>query len=151
MVDTPGLAAEWLNCLQDSGYKLTRTRRVLVELLASSTHAYGPIELYDAARERCPGLGLVTVYRTLEKLEELSLVQRLHQPDGCHRYLRATQGHQHVMVCSGCGEVEVFSGDNLEPLFHRLADQTGYSIEQHWLQLFGLCPACQAAERQAEA
>ena len=55
------------------------------------------------------------------------------------------------MVCSGCGEVEVFSGDNLEPLFHRLADQTGYSIEQHWLQLFGLCPACQAAERQAEA
>ena len=86
---TPRPAAEWLNCLQDSGYKLPAPAACW-SMLASSTRAYGPIELYDAARERARA-GPVTVYRTLEKLEELSLVQRLHQPDGCHRYLRATQ------------------------------------------------------------
>lgn len=136
------LTDTWLERLQASGYRLTAPRRAIVELLAASQKALGPIDLYDLGRAQYPGLGLVTVYRTLEKLEELGLVERVHQPGGCHRYLRATQGHQHLLLCTGCGQVAYFDGDELDPLFHTVAADTGFEIDRHWLQLYGLCPAC---------
>jgi Fe2+ or Zn2+ uptake regulation protein len=138
------LASEWLDQLQASGYRVTGPRRAIVELMAESQRALGPIDVYDMGRADYPGLGLVTVYRTLEKLEELGLVQRVHLPDGCHRYLRATQGHQHLLLCTVCGLVEYFSGDDLNPLTGRVASDTGFSVKEHWLQLFGQCPACRA-------
>jgi Fur family transcriptional regulator, ferric uptake regulator len=133
---------KWLAELQSSGYRVTVPRRVIVELMVSSTRALGPIEVYDLGRLDYPGLGLVTVYRTLEKLEELRLVERVHQPDGCHRYLRATQGHQHLLMCTGCGEVKYFSGDDINSLTGRVSNETGYEVTDHWLQLFGTCPEC---------
>jgi len=141
MENTP-LADQWLDELHSSGYRVTKPRRAIVELLVASTHAIGPIEVYDLGRSDYPGLGLVTVYRTLEKLEELGLVQRVHQPDGCHRYLRATQGHQHLLLCTACGEVKYFSGDDLDLLTGRVSSETGFEVTGHWLQLFGTCPYC---------
>jgi Fur family ferric uptake transcriptional regulator len=139
------LAQDWLNKLQDSGYRLTAPRRAIVELLAASAHAMGPLELFDEGRRGYHGLGLVTVYRTLEKLEELGLIQRVHQPGGCNMYLRANQGHEHLLVCTACGRVEFFSGDDLHTLFEGLAQRSGYQIGEHWLQLHGLCPTCRPA------
>lgn len=140
---TTDLVNEWLERLQANGYRLTEPLRHIVETLVSSPRALGPIEIYDLVRTRYPNLGLVTVYRTLEKLEALGLIQRVHQDDGCHRYLRATQGHQHLLVCTRCGRVVYFAGDDLSPLIQRTEAETGYTIEDHWLQLYGLCPACQ--------
>jgi Fe2+ or Zn2+ uptake regulation protein len=139
------LAEEWLAKLQESGYRVTEPRRAIVELRAGSAHAMGPLELFDEGRRGYHGLGLVTVYRTLEKLEELGLVQRVHQPGGCNMYLRASQGHEHMLVCTACGRVEFFSGDDLHALLDGLAQRSGYQIREHWLQLFGLCPACRSA------
>lgn len=132
----------WLVLLQDSGYRVTGPRRVIVELLAQSTRALGPIDVYDLGRLEYPGLGLVTVYRTLEKLEELGLIQRVHMPDGCHRYMRAMQGHQHILLCTRCGQVVFFEGDDIDPLTAKVAQRTGFIVQEHWLQLFGLCPQC---------
>lgn len=142
----PSLTFDWLERLTSSGYRVTGPRRAIVELMALSQKALSPIEVYDQARIAYPGLGLVTVYRTLERLEELAFVQRVHQPDGCHRYLRATQGHQHLLVCTSCGQVVYFSGDDLKALAGRVSRDTGYEVQDHWLQLFGLCPVCQADE-----
>jgi Fe2+ or Zn2+ uptake regulation protein len=100
---TQNRSAEWLNCLQANGYRLTATRRVVVETLASSQRILSPLDVYDSARERYPGLGLVTVYRTIEKLEELGLLQRVHQPSGCHGFISAFSGHQHLLICQECG------------------------------------------------
>jgi Fur family ferric uptake transcriptional regulator len=136
-------ADEWLKCLQESGYRLTAPRRAIVERLAASERALGPLDLFDQGRKDYPGLGLVTVYRTLEKLEELGLVQRVHQPGGCHMFLRASRGHEHLLVCTSCGRVEFFSGDDLDPLIHSIAKRSGYQIREHWLQLYGICGACQ--------
>jgi Fur family ferric uptake transcriptional regulator len=85
----------------------------------------------------------VTVYRTLEKLQDLGLVQRIHQPNGCHRYLRAADGHEHVLLCSRCGRAIYFSGDDVTALSDDLAQRTGFCIQEHWLQLLGLCADCQ--------
>ena len=134
---------EWLAALQASGYRLTAPLRALVEVLASSERALEPVELFDLGRQECPRMGLVTVYRTFDKLQELGLVQRIHQEKGCHRYLRAAHGHQHVLLCSRCGRAVYFSGDDLSGLLAELTQRTGFTIQEHWLQMMGLCADCQ--------
>lgn len=137
----------WLESLQASGYRLTAPRRAIVELLADSSHALGPIEVYDLARASYPRLGLVTVYRTMEKLEELGLLQRVHLPDGCHRYLPAAQGHQHLLLCTDCGLMRYVSGDDFKRLADNVSQKTGFVVTDHWLQFFGLCPQCCARQQ----
>jgi Fur family transcriptional regulator, ferric uptake regulator len=132
----------WLEKLQENGYRLTGSRRTVVETVASSSRALTPMEVFDLARTQHTGLGLVTVYRTLEKLEELGLIQRVHQPQGCQAFISAFTGHQHLILCSACGRVEFFDGDNLDSFIHGIGKQTGYQVQDHWLQLFGLCEEC---------
>ena len=134
----------WLEKIQQSGYRLTGSRRTVVEIIASSQRALSPLEVFDLARQRHPGMGLVTVYRTLEKLEALDLIQRVHQPQGCQAFIASFSGHQHILLCSNCGKVEFFDGDNLDALIQAIGEETGFQINNHWLQLFGLCSACQA-------
>lgn len=132
----------WLIQLNEQGYRLTDSRRAVVEIMAQSTHALTPIEVYDEARASHPALGLVTVYRTLEALEEQGLIQRVHQPKGCQAFITAPAGHQHLLLCKQCGQATLFEGDDLETLIKSITRKTGYQITEHWLQLFGLCPEC---------
>lgn len=132
----------WLDQLQSTGCRLTGARRAVVQVMESSERALTPVEVFDAARQRDPRLGLVTVYRTLEKLEELGLVQRVHQSRDCQAFLKAGQGHQHLLLCEHCGRAVLFEGDNLNDLFSRISQQTGFEIKTHWLQLYGLCDEC---------
>ena len=134
----------WLVKLQENGYRLTGSRRTVVEVIANSDRALSPLEVYELARARYSGLGLVTVYRTLEKLEELGLIQRVHQPQGCQAFIAAFEGHQHLILCSKCGKVQFFGGDDLDALMQTIGQETGYQIHDHWLQLFGLCADCQS-------
>lgn len=140
----PPLSNKWLERLQTGGSRLTGPRRALVEIIASSERALNPLALYDLGRREYPSLGLVTVYRTLEKLEALGLVQRVHQPGGCQAYLRAAQGHEHLLICTSCGKAVYFSGDDLDPLIAGIAARSGFQVDGHWLQLFGRCVGCQA-------
>ncbi len=128
--------------LHENGYRITAARRAVVEMVAKSTHALTPLEVYDLGRKKYRALGLVTVYRTLEKLEELHLIQRVHQPMGCQAFISMGQGHQHLLLCQNCGQAEYFEGDDLEALTKSISKKTGYQINEHWLQLFGLCANC---------
>ena len=136
-------ATDWLTQLQENGYRLTEARRAVIETVQASERALTPVEVFDMAREQYPALGLVSVYRTLEKLEELHLIQRVHQPQGCQAFISASEGHQHLLLCQNCGKVTFFEGDDLSALFQSISKKTGYQIHEHWLQLFGLCKACQ--------
>jgi len=133
----------WLNTLRENGYRLTEARKAVVDAVAESLRALTPLEVFDTARAAYPALGLVSVYRTLEKLEELHLIQRVHQPEGCQAFISASQGHQHLLLCQRCGQVSYFEGDDLENLMSGISSKTGYKIREHWLQLFGLCKDCQ--------
>jgi len=133
----------WLVQLQENGYRLTEARRAVVEIVHTSTRALTPVEVFDMARKKYRGLGLVSVYRTLEKLEELHLVQRVHQPQGCQAFIAESRGHEHLLLCQNCGRVTFFEGDDLDTLIKAISQKTGYLIREHWLQLFGLCQDCQ--------
>ncbi len=132
----------WLDSLKASGYRLTNPRRAVVETLANSQRALNATEIYDLAREQYPSLGLVSVYRTLEKLEEIDLIQRVHHPDGCQAFIAGFTGHQHLLICQDCGRTEFFDGDDLASLLARVEKESNYQIREHWLQLFGLCSKC---------
>ncbi len=137
----------WLVRLRTSGCRLTGPRRAVVQVMQSAERPLTPLEVFDLGRRINPRLGLVTVYRTLDKLEALGLVQRVHQARSCQAFLRAGQGHQHILLCEGCGRAVLFEGDRLEALFRRIGQETGFDIRDHWLQVSGVCEACQTDGR----
>ncbi len=137
------MAAElWLTQLQENGYRLTAARRAVVEAIQNSTRALTPMEVFDMARKKYRALGLVSVYRTLEKLEELHLIQRVHQPQGCQAFTAESSGHKHLLLCQNCGRVTFFEGDDLDELIRTISKKTGYQVHEHWLQFLGLCQNC---------
>jgi Fe2+ or Zn2+ uptake regulation protein len=135
--------SSWLAQLQKNGYRLTGARIAIIETIQNSPRALTPVEVFDLARKKYHALGLVSVYRTLEKLEELHLIQRVHQPQGCQAFIAASHGHEHLLLCQNCGQVAFFEGDDLDVLIQTISKKTGFVIHEHWLQLFGLCSACQ--------
>jgi Fe2+ or Zn2+ uptake regulation protein len=135
---------EWIERLQAKGYRISAPLRMIVETLATSERVLSPLQLFDIVRVNNSSFSLVSVYRSVEKLEEAGLIQRVHQPSGCQAFIAANRGHQHILICEKCGRVEFFSGDKLEPLINDVSRETSYKIASHWLQLFGLCEKCQA-------
>ncbi len=146
------LVSDWLARLHEAGYRLTAPRRVVVEIIANSRYVMEPQAVYLLARQRAPRIGLATVYRTLEKLEDLGLIQRIHRPDGCQAFIATVEGHQHPLICRRCGRVEYFSGDAaiVTRLSQHVAEESGYTIQEHWLQFFGLCSECRREEANSD-
>ncbi len=142
--------ARWHSALQAHGYRLTPARRAVLRVLAESDRALDATQIFDLARRQAPRLGLVTVYRTLETLQALGLVQRVHCSAQCTSYVAAEPGHQHLLVCHRCGRVWYFGGDDLDDLMQTVAGESGFVVEDHWLQLVGLCADCQRALQAKE-
>lgn len=135
---------EWEQLLADAGHRITVPRRTVMEVLLYSEVPLSPQEIFKQGRTIHPKLGLVTVYRTLAMFDKLGLVRRVHREDRCHGYLPASPGHRHALICQGCGQAVEFRGsDDLQALIDRIEAGTGYRVDDHLLQLFGLCPDCQ--------
>lgn len=135
----------WEDLLSRQGHRVTDSRRAVMRVLTEAERPLSPQTIYEIGRVFRPRLGLVTVYRTLDLLEGLDLVRRVHRGDGCHGYVLSSPGHRHVVLCDGCGRAEEFVGaDDLDDLIHRVEGHTGYRIDAHLLQLAGLCPDCRA-------
>jgi Fur family ferric uptake transcriptional regulator len=135
---------EWEQCLAEAECRITSSRRAVMEVLQATREPLSPQEIQEKARAIHHPLGLVTVYRTLDLFAELGLVRRVHHSDGCHGYLPATAGHYHALICRGCSHSVEFPGeDDLQSLIVHIEAQTGYRVEEHLLQLSGLCSGCQ--------
>jgi Fur family ferric uptake transcriptional regulator len=141
--------SQWLATLQSSGYRLTGPRYFVAQILAQSDRALSPQEVFELARQQYPTLGL-SVYRTVEKLEALGLIQRVHQPDKCQAYIAAFEGHEHILVCRACGLVQFFQGDDLITLVQHVELDSGFQVDEHWLQFLGLCKECQLKSNDAD-
>jgi Fur family ferric uptake transcriptional regulator len=134
---------QWLELLDSRGSRVTGPRRLIVELMITTDRALSPIDLFDLARKHYPKMGLTTVYRTLDMLEDMGMVQRVHHTAGCNLYLKAAKGHEHIMLCTCCGRAVYFCGDDLGGLFQKTGSESGFLIQNHWLQINGLCKTCQ--------
>ena len=128
--------------LRKNGYKVTPQRRVVIQAITNSDDHLTPAEIYDIVNRNKSGIGLVTVYRTLEVLAALDLVCQLHTGNGYPSYTLSASQHHHHLVCSDCGKVVDFTGHNLEELENRLTRESGFQIEDHVLEFTGRCQPC---------
>lgn len=134
--------------LRTGGYKLTQPRRAILRALLAAAKPLSPAELQASGQAFCADLGLVTVYRTLEIMEDIGIVRPVHLADNCHGYVLATPGHTHHIVCERCHAVVEIVGCELGEFLDELAERTGYRITGHWLEISGVCAACQAKENE---
>lgn len=137
-------ASPIVTALDRAGYRLTGPRQALAGLIADQDGHFTAAELVAAAKRHRLGVGRATVFRTLEVLEELGAIERLDLPSGEHAYIGCEPVHHHHVVCSSCGRACEISDADLQRVVRRIGRQTGYRIDDHRLELFGLCPACQA-------
>jgi Fur family ferric uptake transcriptional regulator len=135
-----------VSALDRAGYRLTEPRRSLAGLIADQDGHFTAASLVDAARERRLGVGRATVFRTLEVLEDIGAVERLDLPSGDHAYVGCEPAHHHHVVCSLCGRTDEIEDAGLRAVVADIARRTGYRVDEHRLELFGLCRDCQHPE-----
>lgn len=139
-------AAMIVSALEDAGYRLTAPRRALAGAIATRRGHFTAEELFDESRQRRLGATRATVFRTLDVLAELGVVERLDLPTGEHAFVACEAEHHHHVVCSSCGRSTWVANPGLERAAAAIGRQTGYRIGAHRVELFGLCPDCQARE-----
>lgn len=144
-----GMADTWcdeaLEALERGG-KRSLVRRAIVEKLAEQTCAVGAADLADELRADGRNVGRATVYRVLENLRELQLVQGLDLGRDGVRYEPARGGehHHHHFICDQCGDVVPFADAGLERAISRLARQASFDVANHDVVLHGACVSCKA-------
>lgn len=131
--------------LSTRGLRMTRQRQAVLDAIAAAASSLSPLQVYDSAREQCPELGLTTVYRTLEVLDEIGALRRVHGHDRCEAFVPASAAHGHTVVCSSCGKATEFTACDMSSVAEAAARETGYRITDHFLQLTGVCAGCAAA------
>jgi Fur family transcriptional regulator, ferric uptake regulator len=139
-------AAPFLEVLDRSDYRMTGPRRALATLVADRIGHFSAADIVADAGSRRLGIGRATVFRTLEVLADLDLVERIDLPTGEHAYIACEPRHHHHVVCSRCGRSEDIDDAGLRAVVRDVARRTGYRIDEHRLELFGRCPDCQAAD-----
>jgi Fur family ferric uptake transcriptional regulator len=87
----------------------------------------------------------MTVYRTLDLLNELGLIRPVYQGTGAAHYVWMHDGHHHHLVCSGCDQVIEFEDCVIEEVAEQLSRRFNFQIEGHLLELYGVCGDCQPA------
>ncbi len=132
--------------LNQKGLRLTRPRQVVINILETASVPLSPQTIHQRALDQNENIGLVTVYRTLDLLDDFGLVRRVHSQDECQGYVLASPGHHHHLVCRSCkNAVEFIGSEDLTMIVQRVERQTGYQVSDHLLELYGLCPTCKAA------
>ncbi len=121
---------------QEQGLRLTRPRRVILEVLAGSTDHPDVIELHRRATEIDPGIALATVYRTVRLLEDKCILERHTFADGRSRYELAEQEHHDHFIDVYSGRVVEFRSDEIERLQEEIARAHGFEIVSHRLEIY---------------
>jgi Fur family transcriptional regulator, ferric uptake regulator len=130
--------------LEGSGHRWGTARLSVVDVLAEQPCCLTAGDIVDALRARGQRTGVASVYRALDLLRELGLVQRLDVGDGAARYEPADPSgeHHHHLVCDRCGRVTAFEDEPLEQAITALAGRVDHAIDAHDVVLRGACPEC---------
>ena len=133
--------------LAQNGRHSGRARRALLGLLSSQPCALSAIEIEDELRVGKRPVARASIYRILDELERLRLVQRVQVGQDMTRYepVRSGAGHHHHLVCDSCGAVTPFSDENLEEAIRKLSTRLPMRVAEHEIVLHGSCQACAAS------
>ena len=132
-----------VDALDLAGYRLTAPRRAVADLISEHDGHFTALELEDAARRRRLGISRATLFRALDLLAELGVVERIDLPSGEHAYVPCARAHHHHVICSRCGRTTEVEDYGVSEAVGEIARRSGYRIETHRLELYGLCAHCQ--------
>ncbi len=139
-----------VTALDNAGYRLTGPRRALAELISGREGAaFTAADLVADVRARRLGIGRATVFRAIDLLESVGAVERIDLPRGDHAYVACVPAHHHHVICARCARAVEVGDLGLGAVAREVGRRTGYRVDEHRLELFGLCPACQTATAQA--
>lgn len=134
--------------LRKKNLKVTGQRLLVLEIMAGHPGEHLTAEeIFDLARQKFPEIGLATVYRTMQVLVDLSVIDKVSFDDGFARYELGglesePRHHHHHAICSQCGNVFSFEGDLLDTLEQTLLDTEGFLVTDHEVKLYGICRNC---------
>ena len=133
-----------LEALQGAGHRRGGARTAVVEALARHNCAVTALELDDELRRRRPPVGRASVYRALEQLEQLGLVQRIEVCRGTAGYERVDPDghHHHHAICRDCGRMVPFEDPTLERAIGELSRSLSFDVTEHDVVLRGRCERC---------
>lgn len=153
--DPHTIEAQIVHALEDAGHRLTEPRLQLIRAVADqSERPFTGEALYDDLKQT--GLGRATVFRTLKLLQDLGVLSRLHLFDSCQHYivtphdLQRDTSHQDRLICRQCGRVAYLDNCPMSESIARIAQESGYRIESHHLDILGLCGHCVEASKSTE-
>ena len=140
-----------IEALRRSGHRITQARREVIETLAEGpAHLTAP-RLVEAVQERAPGVGRASVYRTLELLTRLGLVQTCTLGGTAAIYVLTPAGNHHHVVCIDCHKTIEFDECVLGQLEEQLAATLGFQFEGHLVEMYGRCPDCLVNQLKADS
>jgi Fur family transcriptional regulator, ferric uptake regulator len=136
--------------LAEAGYKLTQPRVAVMQQVAGYADSFTASDLLESMLKAAPQVGRATVFRTLDLLVDLGVLQRVHTETGGggnwgHIYVLCglSNTHHHHLVCTLCGQVADFAGCFLDAtLLGNLEASTRFQVEGHHLELYGQCARC---------
>ena len=132
-------------------YRWTAPREAILQLLTSSSKHMSAKEIYATIHKQYPGVGLTTVYRTLDLLHRMGLIHKFAVGDGHSRYEFAsdeTKEHHHHLICTNCGKIINYSEFLYDELRlvkkteDRLAKKYDFIIQDHNIEFLGICKKC---------
>lgn len=144
---------EFKELLRQKGLKVTTQRVRVLEVLSNSPDKHLTAEeIYELIKVDFPEIGLATVYRTIQLLLELNLIDRINLDDGFVRYEISSQDenpkkhHHHHLICVKCGKVLSFEDDLLDELEKRIMDYVSFKVLDHEVKFYGYCEDCSEKE-----
>lgn len=141
--------------LREKGLKVTSQRLMVLNILSAHGDEHLTVEeIYDLAKEESPEIGLATMYRTVQVLLELHVIEKVTFDDGFARYElngeETGSGHRHHhAICTQCGKVYSLETDLLDTLEKQVFESLGFEVTDHEVKLYGLCSACRRKAQNA--
>lgn len=132
--------------LKRGGLKITPQRQEIINCLGAGGQHYSAEEIHRKVKDSFPNVSLDTVYRNLNTLRELGIIEALNFDDGKCRYeLAAENSHHHHLVCIKCGESEELDFCPLQFLDSKLLREKNFRVERHSFEIYGYCQNCSRA------
>lgn len=130
------------NLLRDKGFKVTPQRLAIYNMLAGTKAHPNAEMIFNELQSLYPTMSLATVYKTMDILAQIGLVQILNAGEDSFRYDANTSSHPHVR-CIECERVDDLDEVNDEEFLTQVIKNTSYRITGRQLYFFGVCPECQ--------
>lgn len=127
--------------------KVTQQRLVILQTLSEGRSHLTAQELYDRVVIQFPEIGFATVYRFLRDLSEKHFVTEVRMGGMPARYELAPRDHHDHLSCTRCGKICEFENKAIERLQEQVAEELGFRLTHHVLELYGICPTCQEQEQ----